>query len=505
MGQRRVTMARWAVLILSLLGCLVSVWRLEQARSGIEISALRVGSTPATVYRLPGASPAPVAVIAHGFAGSRQLMEGFALTLARAGYVAVSYDLEGHGRNPVPMSGDVTTIGGTTEILMDELARVTDAAVNLPGSDGRVALIGHSMASDIVVRQALRDPRVGATVAVSMFSRAVTPTEPGNLLVIAGAWEGMLAAEAEAALRQTDPQADLGLTVGDPGQGTGRRAVLAPSVEHVGVLYSGTTLRETRDWLDSSLGRSDDTIVPLRGGWIALLLVSVAALGWPLAALLRGFRAPQAPVRLATGRFLVALVIPALATPLVLRLFDTRFLPVLVADYLALHFALYGGLVLCFAALFGARPSLSRPVATIALGLAVAGFGILVFGSALDRYVASFWPVADRVPVVMAMALGAIPFMLADATLTEAGRAPLWRTLAVRGTALASLGLAVALDFERLFFLVIILPVILLFFLLFGTAGGWVGRATWRPGVSGIGLGIFLGWALGVTFPMFSA
>ncbi len=103
------------------------------------------------------------------------------------------------------------------------------------------------------------------------------------------------------------------------------------------------------------------------------------------------------------------------------------------------------------------------------------------------------------------MALGAIPFMLADATLTEAGRAPLWRTLAVRGTALASLGLAVALDFERLFFLIIILPVILLFFLLFGTAGGWVGRATWRPGVAGIGLGLFLGWALGVTFPMFAA
>ena len=154
---------------------------------------------------MPGTAPAPVAVIAHGFAGSRQLMEGFALTLARAGYIAVSYDLEGHGRNPVPMSGDVTKISGTTQILMDELARVSDAALALPGADGRLALIGHSMASDIVVRQAVRDPRVGATVAVSMFSRAVTPTEPRNLLVIAGAWEGMLAAEAAAALRQSDP------------------------------------------------------------------------------------------------------------------------------------------------------------------------------------------------------------------------------------------------------------------------------------------------------------
>ena len=103
------------------------------------------------------------------------------------------------------------------------------------------------------------------------------------------------------------------------------------------------------------------------------------------------------------------------------------------------------------------------------------------------------------------MALGAVPFMLADSALTEGGRAPLWRVLMVRGAALASLGLAVALDFERLFFLLIILPVILVFFLLFGTVGGWVGRATWRPAVAGIGLGVFLGWALGVTFPMFAA
>jgi hypothetical protein len=102
------------------------------------------------------------------------------------------------------------------------------------------------------------------------------------------------------------------------------------------------------------------------------------------------------------------------------------------------------------------------------------------------------------------MAVGAIPFMLADATLTEGGRAPLHRTLAVRAAALASLGIAVLLDLERLFFLLIILPVILVFFLLFGTAGGWIGRQSHRPAAAGIGLGLFLAWALGVTFPLFA-
>jgi hypothetical protein len=44
-------------------------------------------------------------------------MEANALTLAR-GYVAVSFDCEGHGGNPRPMSGDVTHIEGTTQKLM---------------------------------------------------------------------------------------------------------------------------------------------------------------------------------------------------------------------------------------------------------------------------------------------------------------------------------------------------------------------------------------------------
>ena len=49
------------------------------------------------------------------------------------------------------MSGDVTSIDGTTRLLMEETGRVTDFAVGLPGAQPRVALVGHSMASDVVV------------------------------------------------------------------------------------------------------------------------------------------------------------------------------------------------------------------------------------------------------------------------------------------------------------------------------------------------------------------
>jgi dienelactone hydrolase len=494
------TLARRVVLVIALALAALSIVMLERGRGGVSSEPLLVGTTPATVWRLPGAGPAPAVVIAHGFAGSRQLMDSFALTLAQAGYIAVSFDFAGHGRNPVPMSGDVTAIDGTTLVLMDELARVTDAALALPGTDGRVALLGHSMASDIVVRQAIRDPRVQATVALSMFSLAVTPDDPHNLLVIAGAWETMLAAEALKALQLAEPAATLGQTVGDPAQGPARRAVTSPNVEHVGVLYSPTSLRESRDWLDATFGRDSTAPLHPRGGWIALLLISTVALSWPLAALTVRLRPPEPPPLLSTRRFWTATLLPALATPLILAPFDTRFLPVLVADYLALHFLVMGTLALLIA-----RPAFRIDRISLLLALPVAAFGILVFGGLLDRYVASFWPTPERLTIIAAMAAGSIPFMLADSTLAGGGRAPLHRTLAVRTAALASLGLAVALNPERLFFLLIILPVILLFFLLFGTAGGWVGRASHRPAAAGIGLGLFLAWALGVTFPLFAA
>jgi hypothetical protein len=307
--------------------------------------------------------------------------------------------------------------------------------------------------------------------------------------------------------------------VGDPAAGTGRRAVLAPGVEHVGVLYAATTLRETRAWLDAAFGRGGpgaaEAPVPQRGGWIALLLVAIVTAAWPLARALAAWRAEAVPARLPVQRLPVQrlpvqrfgglLLGAAVGVPLALSTVDTRFLPVLVADYLALHFALYGAVVLVGAWRLGGWAPRWPALRDLAVALVVAGFGIGVVGLALDRYVASFWPHAGRALVIGAIALGAVPFMIADAVLTEGGRAPLWRGLAVRGAALGALALAVALDFERLFFLVIILPVIVLFFLLFGTAGGWAGRASRRPAAVGAGLGLFLAWALGVTFPLFVA
>ncbi len=472
---------------------ILAVWQLERARSGIEITSIEVGDTPASIYRMPDAT-GPVVVIAHGFAGSRQMMEAFALTLARAGYTAVSFDFLGHGQHPAPMTGDITRIEGTTMRLLEQTAAVIDAALALDGVQADVALVGHSMASDIVIRQTIADPRVAATVAVSMYSEAISDEVPDRLLVITGEWEPGLREVAIDALRLVDPEAKEGDTVA--GNGVTRRAAVSPMVEHVGVLYSATSLREALAWIDAAFGRQSTGDVAATGGWIALLLVAIVVLAWPLSALLpKGDGRPPTP---SARTFLAAILVPALLTPLILYPIELTILPVLVADYLMLHLLIYGLIALGILAWAGVRLGGFAWLATIAL----LAFGLGVFGLALDRYAASFVPHAGRIVLVLVIALGAVPFMVADSMLTEAGYARLWRRLAARFAFFGSLGLAVALDFERLFFLIIALPVIILFFVVFGLMGRWVGRRTGRASAPGIALGLILAWALAVTFPL---
>jgi pimeloyl-ACP methyl ester carboxylesterase len=478
--------------VAAVVACL-ALWQLEGQRRGVDITNFTVSDTPITRMAMPGAD-GPVVAVAHGFAGSRQMMQAYGLDLARAGYRVWAFDFEGHGRNRVPMSGDVNRIDGTTRLLIAQTGRVVTAAMAQEGFTGKVALLGHSMATDIIIRTALEDARIGPVVAISAFSQAVTATDPDNLLLITGAWEAGLRGFAREAVAMVTPGAGEGETV--QAEAVTRRAVVAPWAEHVAVLHSRVGRAEAIDWLDAAYGRTSDVAVRATGPWFLALMAAIVALAAPLARLLRQSVTPV-PGALRGGQFTLVLLVPALLAPLLAVQVQTRLLPVLVADYLALHLALYGLIQLTLMWHFGRRPIGFNPVAVLALLV----WGLGVFGVALDRYGANFWPTPERLAIIAALSLGALPFMLADAVLTRG--APLWQRLVARGGFLASLGLAILLDTERLFFLAMIAPVILLFFLIYGLMGRWVAA---RAGAlsAGLALGLILAWALGVSFPLFS-
>lgn len=501
---------RALVALVALIAIAAALWRLDAAGAGVTVTAIDVDGTPATVFRPASGPLGPVVVVAHGFAGSQQLMRSFALTFARNGYVAVTFDFLGHGRNPEPLAGSITEEHGATRALVAETVRVAVVARGL--GDGRLAALGHSMASDIVVRFAQSSPDVSATIAVSMFSPVVTATTPANLLVVVGDWEGMLKQEALRAvgLAAAPAQPQAGVTYGDVAQGTGRRAAFSPHVEHASVLYSQSSLREAVDWLDQTFGiaRPAGPVLDSRGPWIVLLFAGVVALAWPLSSLLPRVAMPAVGAGLGWSRIWPALLVPMIATPLLLRILPTHFLPVLVGDYLAAHFAMYGAITAA-CLLWLRRPSGSvrapvalSPAAFVAASAAVVAYGFIALVWPIDHVLTSFVPGPGRITLVLAMLAGTLLFFLSDEWLTRGDGAARGAYASAKLAFLVSLAIAVALDFERLFFLIIIVPIIVLFFLVYGLFSTWVYRRTGHPLVAGIANALAFAWAIGVTFPL---
>lgn len=512
----------WCVALLAVFAIAAAVWKLERAADGLEIRTQWLGSTPVTVFAPAALSAAaPVVLIAHGFAGSQQLMQPFALTLARNGFVAITFDSPGHGRNRMPMHGGLADQDRSLRTLLASMAQLGSFARGLAtahGGTGRYAVLGHSMASDIVVRHAQAHVDVEATVGVSLFAPSIGADTPGqsprNLLVIAGALEpAMMDREALRVIgRVAGAGANMETTYGRFEDGTARRATVAPGVEHIGVLYSAHTLAETLGWLQAAFGRqaAAQPFIDARGPWLGLLLAAVVALAWPLSRLLPHVPRAAQPIheRLRWWRWrgqLPLTVLPALLTPLVLWKLPSDALPILLGDYLVLHFALYGLLTLAGLWALGRRPARVDAAQAAALGLAIGlatVYALLAVGVPVDRYVFNVRPEAVRLPVVAALCAGTLPYFLADEWLTRGPAAAPGAYVVSKVLFLVSLVLAIALNPGRLFFLAIIVPAILLLFVIYGLFSRWVFRRTGHPAVAAVANALAFGCFIAVTFPL---
>lgn len=515
--MKPLSLPRKIVFLLALLGILASLYQLREANSGLTVTRSQLGPTPVEVFRGNAFSEKrkPVVVISHGFAGSQQLMQSFATTLAKNGYLAVTFDYFGHGANGQALSGDVTQVEGATETLLAQTREVVDFAVSLPDADESLALLGHSMASDIIVRFAQRYPDVDATIAVSMFSPAVTAESPQNLLVIVGGLEGFLKEEALKVLEMVTDDATPDVTVmSDSGAGA-RRVSVAEGVEHVGVLYSAKSMTEATHWLEQRLDQQlGDTAkkkrgyIDHRGPWIMLLLLGVGALAWPLATFLPAVSHPPQGASLTWKRLIIATSIPAIATPLLLAKFPADFLGVLVGGYLAVHFLLYGLIsTACAIWLYrGAPHRITKPQLlpfSIAIVCATLYCAVLV-SMLLDAYVTSFAITTLRVPLLIAMFVGTLCYFTADEWLAHGEHSLRGGHFVTRVAFLLSIALAVALSFEELFFLVIIAGVIVIYFLVYGLFSRWIYQATGHPLVGAVANALAFAWALAAVFPFMS-
>jgi dienelactone hydrolase len=446
------------------------------------------GGAPLRFLVPEGAFGVPGVVIAHGFAGSSQLMTGYAYALARAGYGVVLADFDGHGaaRGVLDRQGDA---------LQRNLAAAYEALVAQPEIDpARIALLGHSMGSGAVMTAAIDNPeRFRATVAASPTSAAVDAASPRNLLLMAGSLEPQFLANARSLL------AAAGGPNGDLAGGRGRALVEAPNVEHITILFSRTAQQAAVDWLNKTFALPAATVAADRrmvwftvhlGGWL-LLLAAVAPL-LPAAAPLSGprQRAPWHWAGLLLGAGVAALVLFLLG-----RLFDVGALGgLLVGGALGLWFLTMGLVWLAV----GFRPPWLGG-ADVVWGVGLFLLLSLAFGVMADRVWLPWLLIPERLIRWPLLAAAALPWSLASA-LAQHGLGPARRLgwWAMQSAVIVGgLGLTVVLS-PGLFFVVLLLPV---FPIVLGIMS-IVGAAVDRPWAAAIGNALFFGWLLVAVFPL---
>ena len=292
MKQRR---SSWVLGIVALLLTVPATLAIARADDGLSRGHEVVDGVPVTTLVADPGVRSPVVVVAHGFAGSAQLMDGIGIGLARAGYATVLLDFTGHGTNGerLPLEGT----SPTTDVLDADLGAVVSWAQQQPWADpARIGLVGHSMGAGAVVRYAVADAQgpkaLGATVALSLPSAENVPpgqpTVPRNLLLLVGANEQQRFTDAAlGAVVAAYPGAQLGQSFGSSVDGSARGSAAIPRADHITILFSTDTLQQTVDWLDSSVGAPSSGHTAGGGaiGWLLVLTIG-AAIGFvPLARL----------------------------------------------------------------------------------------------------------------------------------------------------------------------------------------------------------------------------
>lgn len=484
--------------VIAVLAIAFALMRLSEDWIGVESETLVIDDTPATLYRPVEGAAGPPVVLAHGLGGSQRMMRSLALTLARNGYTALTYDLPGHGRHPAAFDVDIRDEEASGRLLLDQLDHVAARAAEA-GAGPPIALIGHAMAADLVARYArAHSGRVAATVALSPVSAPGGVTDGGgdgqrDLLIVTGAWQ-------EAS-----------------GWPEGSRVVVVDGVPPVGVLFARATMEAVARWLDAAFARTgavgasgDDGAVETvrRGPWIALLLAGLILLARPLASRLPALGGERLGANLSWRQFAAAGLLPAMATPTLLAILPADFMMRHLGDYLALHFLVYG--LFIAGALYWLRrrraePRPVRPIPSLqllAVALAVLLYLSLAVVLPVDRLVTTLLPGEARVPLILALMTGTLVHGAADEWLARGGDAPRGLYWLSKLLFLLSLAAAIALAPGERAPLVILCPALIALFALLGLVGRWCYLRTHHPVPAGLAGGVLSGWVLGALLPL---
>lgn len=519
-GRTTTRQRNWPAVLLALLALAaigVALWQLIVPGLPLRFEERRLGSAPVTIIQPHiQVTRAPAVVIAHGFAASQQIMLPYAVTLAHAGYTVLIFDLPGHGRNTEPLRADIADREGRYRQLSATLEEVV--ALARERGNGDVGLLGHSLGSELVTRYAMEQEDIAAVVGVSLIYEDTTAASPANLLVLTGALEAGLRPIAQAVADEAaDGNGESDVIYGDFAAGTARQVMFVPNVEHIGVLFSPVALATALEWFQQAMpipdGGTGETYIDNRILWLALLFGGSILLFWPLSGIVDRMHTPAVLERRRAGRiwWWASILLPIIVTPVALRLLPLEgLLPILVGGPLAAFFAIYGLVSLLGLLIYrGFGPGFAVPRRSgVKLPIILAGallmFGYVLLSNGLPTqfFVLNYFPPPLRLPIFGLVWLAMLPYFLADEWLTRLPGAPRGGYVISKIAILLALGLAIALNPNQLFFLILIAPLLLGYFIVYGMYSSWMYQRSGLTLIGALANSAIFAWIVAVTFPL---
>ncbi|MFB2898746.1 alpha/beta hydrolase [Aerosakkonemataceae cyanobacterium BLCC-F50] len=478
------TRKRIFLLTIALLSIAFSWWGVATAQNGLVVRSFSRDNVPMVYVAPKNQDKIPGVLVAHGFAGSKQLMLGYAHTLAHTGYGVLLWDFGGHGANATPLKFDS---------LQKYIDVATAALLDQPQVDAaRLASLGHSMGSGAVISAAMKDSQsFAATVAVSPTGRGVTPATPRNLQLQAGSWEPGFVKNAEKLLQAAGGENQ------NLAAGKGRELIIVPNAEHITILFRDESHQAARKWLDATFGlQSDSKYLDRR-----MLFYGLHLLGWLilLAAIAPKLNFNPNNQRVSWLRsFAGLLVAPFVASGLLSGLEGAIELEslggLLVGGALGVWFFLAGTTWLITIWKFP-RPKIQN----LLLGLGLFVLLWLAFGAMAQVVWLQWWLIPSRLLVWPILSLACLPWFLASEIVQQnvgiGKRLAWWFCQSI----LLITGLIVAVSLvPSLSFIYLLLPIFPLVFGILAFAASQVNDA-WTYA---LGSTLFFGWTLAAAFPL---
>ncbi len=201
----------------------------------------------------------PAVVLAHGIGGSKEMMSGIGLELAKHGFVALCIDLIGHGGSD----------GRVGEGVNDPSFGVLSALRYLKSKPyvnaSAIGLVGHSLGGGAIRAAFASDPEIKAAVLIAgglgriaegPYFGVLNTTFPKNLLVIIGKYDVLfnltnIEAEELPPVFGTDQRVTPGVVYGNFSTQNARKLV-TPSTTHLFEPLDPTVVSEIVEWMKNS-------------------------------------------------------------------------------------------------------------------------------------------------------------------------------------------------------------------------------------------------------------